>query len=371
MSKISKKISVLIGIVVLFLTGFSPGQLENEGTDAANIQLTQSDTSEFPMVTLYLSITDDRGEPLGVSPQEIRIIEDDQLITPDQFSGMGEVSELKTLLVMDISGSMNSGGKLQAAKSAALAYVEQMRPGDKAGLMTFNTKIDLVQELTRDVQELNAVINQLTAKNDTAMYDALVKAVDYLDSFSGRKAVIVLTDGLDNRSTNNAQDVVERIGPTGLSISTIGLGDPSHGKGAQTALDQGALEDLAKSAGGVYGYADDEVSLLNLYELYGRVLQSEYQITYTSPSSIRDGVNRSLEVYLETVPADVGMGKYNPGGLVPETGQPVSWSLFFFLFSGLLLLLALPKIIKFGYQLLRKKDEKAVKFQVSRIKLKD
>jgi VWFA-related protein len=266
---------------------------------------------------------------------------------------------------------MNSGGKLAAAKAAAAAYVQQMRPGDRAGLLAFNTSIDLVQGVTGDTQALTDAIYGLKAREDTVMYDALFEAVAHLETFQGRKAIIVLTDGLDNRSTRTPEDVVEQIGPAGLSISTVGLGDPTHGKGAQTALDEGALMMLAESAGGVYGYASDEESLLGLYALYGRTLQAEYQITYTSPATVRDGINRSLRVYVDSIPVDVGMKEYNPGGLVPETGQPVSWSLFLALLAGLLVLLALPAVVRFGLKRLRKGGRRPAQGKATRVKLKE
>jgi VWFA-related protein len=365
-----KKVTIVL-IFGLVLVGFSPWQVDSPDAKTANVQITQVDTSQFPEVTVYVSVTDENGEPVGVAPQEIRLMENDQAISPDHFSGMGEVSDLTTLLVIDISGSMNSGGKLVAAKAAAVAYVEKMRPGDRAGLMTFNTRIDLVQAVTRDTAALIAAIEGLQAKEDTMMYDALVEAVKHLESFTGRKAMIVLTDGLDNRSAHTAQDVIDRIGPAGLSISTIGLGDPTHGKGAQTALDEQALTRMAESAGGVYGYAADEESLMNLYELYGRALQAEYQVTYTSPSAVRDGVNRSLAVFIDSMPENAGTEVYNPGGLVPETGQPPSWLLFLALFAGLLALLLLPTVLQVGKRLVQKRGEGPLPAKVARIKLKD
>jgi hypothetical protein len=101
-------------------------------------------------------------------------------------------------------------------------------------------------------------------------------------------------------------------GSTGwISISTIGLGDPTHSKKAISGLDEAALVALAEKAGGGYGYANDEASLRNLYERYGRALQSEYAITYASPSQLRDGVNRRLEVSLELEPGQV-VGQSHP-----------------------------------------------------------
>ncbi len=136
-----------------------------------------------------------------------------------------------------------------------------------------------------------------------------------------------------------------KIGPSGLSISTIGLGDPTQGKGAQSALDEAALISLAENAGGVYGYAVNDENLRNIYERYGRALQAEYQLTYTSPSTARDGVNRSLSISFDSGFSQSGEISYNPGGLLPEIGEAVPWSLFMTLLAGLLALLIMPKVI--------------------------
>ena len=57
--------------------------------------------------------------------------------------GQGGVGPLTTMLVMDVSGSMDKDGKIDGAKTAAKAYVDQMRSGDQAGLMVYNTQVRL------------------------------------------------------------------------------------------------------------------------------------------------------------------------------------------------------------------------------------
>ena len=68
-------------------------------------------------------------------------------------------------------------------------------------------------------------------------------------------------------------------------------------------------------------------------------------MTYTSPSSLRDGLNRVLSVSLSEQAAAV-LAKYNPGGLVPEVGQPASWGAFLGMLGFLVLLLFVPTIVK-------------------------
>ena len=343
-----------IMVCALFLTAaFSPIQQEDppsEETPAGDvkIQITQVDTSQFPEVTVYVSVTDSNGEPVGVEANNIVIKENNQAINPTGIGGEGQIGPLTTLLVMDISGSMNTAGKLSAAKAAAIAYVEQVRAGDAVGLMSFNTQINYVQEITTDREALFTAINSLRAREDTAMYDALAEGVDVLENIPGRKTIIVLTDGLDNVSSLSPDEVLERIGPSGLSISTIGLGDPTVSSGSLTALDEAALQRLASRAGGAYAFADDPDSLLAVYQRYGRALQSEYAVSYISPGNLRDGVNRALSVSLiDAISTSVSAqgAVYNPGGLVPEIASPAPWPLFLALLGGLLALLLIPIIV--------------------------
>jgi len=363
----------LLVVISIMLTGFNPLKQENPPRDDLILHITQVDTSQFPEVTVYVSATNFAGEPVPVDSSGFILEENSQLISSVKINGMGEVGSLTTLLVMDISGSMNSSGKLQAAKAAAQAYIQQMRSGDQVGLLTFNTVIDLVQPVTIDHQAVIASIKNLSAKNDTTMNDALINAVQILQPIVGRKTIIVLTDGLDNRSTSTTADVLGKIGPAGLSISTISLGDPTHGKGAQSAVDEAALISLAKNAGGIYGYAANDEQLRNLYERYGRALQAEYQLTYTSPSSVRDGINRALSISFESEVTQIGKISYNPGGLVPEIAEQPPWSLFLILLSSLLLLLIMPNAVRATIQWigLSKKSKSENTTSIPMIKLKD
>jgi VWFA-related protein len=308
----------------------------------AQVRITQVDNSKFPQVTLYVSVTDANGEPLAVDSAKLRISENGVAMKPSQVSGSGEIGSLTTMLVMDVSGSMNNAGKLTAAKAAAQAYIDQMRPGDQAGLLTFNTKVTYVQAITTDQAALGQAIKGLKAENDTAMFDALVEANQILQDYPGRKAIIVLTDGLDNQSKNTAKQVTQTIDQSGLSISAIGLGNPDNA-GPYFGLDESVLKSLAKKAGGVYSYADNQADLSRLYTLYGRALQSEYRITYTTPSTLRDGLSRTLTVSLSKT-ASVET-EYNPGGLLPEVASQAPWTVFVILLGILIILLFIPGVV--------------------------
>jgi hypothetical protein len=210
------------------------------------------------------------------------------------------------------------------------------------------------------------------------MYDALLEATSILEEVKGRKAIVVLTDGLDTVSAAKPDDVLGGIGPAGLSISTIGLGDPDQDLAEKTALDVEGLEYLAENAGGVYGYANDQDSLTALYESYAVAFKSEYQLVYTSPSTLRDGVNRALSVSLADAPNPTLSGgeepiTYNPGGLVPEVSEPVPLASFGAIILGLVFLLFVPSLINLVNKPTQKVTPKgrSVLKKKPRIKLKD
>lgn len=340
------RILLSLGLLPLLTLFSASSALAQSG--APQIRITQVDKSQFPQVTVYVSVVNENGEPVGVDPATIQLMENNQAMQPTEIRGGGDVTQtipVTTMLVMDISGSMEKNGKLDAAKAAAKTYVSQMRQGDQAGLLTYDTQMYYVQPITTDTNALITAIDGLQPGSDTAMYNALVEAQKNLEVVEGRKSIIVLSDGLDNKSQSTADDVISAVSAGGLTISTIGFGDP--GSREQVGLDEAGLKSLAEETGGLYAFADDAASLSAIFQQYGEVLQSEYALTYVSPTSLRDGVNRGLTVALNGSTAVTTSTNYNPGGLLPEvTAQ--SWSMFAAILAVLLLLVVLPFLGEYG-----------------------
>jgi VWFA-related protein len=342
------RIRIFLVLILLLLGNLLPASPVSAQA-GTQVRITQVDTSKFPSVTVYVSVTDELGQPVGVDPAAIQIQENGQLMSPVDVRGGGEVVgntaiPVTTMLVMDISGSMDKNNKIIAAKDAAKAYVSGMRPGDQAGLIAYDTHVYTVQEVTADIPSLTTAISSLQTGSDTAMFDALIQAEVALESVSGRKAVIVLTDGMDNQSLSSADQVIERISAGGLTISAIGFGDVNAS--GQEGLDEPGLKSLAEQAGGQYAFATDAQTLSALYQQYGQSLQSEYAITYISPFALRDGINRDMTVSLAEAGASI-KEQYNPGGVLPEvSGQ--SGSLFAGILASILVLLVLPGAFKWG-----------------------
>ncbi len=358
----NKMLKILISI--LLMTGILlPAAGIAQAQSSPRIIITQIDSTHFPTVTVYVSIVDANGKPYPVDSSKIAVSENGIPVKAENIQGIGSVQKLTTLLVIDTSGSMALEGKLDGAKEAANQFVDRMRADDQAGILAFNITAKLVAPITSDTAQLKPAIASLTAQENTAMYDALIQAEDILAPVEGRKAIIALTDGLDNRSKHTPADVISNIAASGLSMSIIGLGDPGLGINNINALDQPTLENLASQAGGIYSYAQDPAGLTALYENLQRNLQAEYAITYLSSVPLRDGVNRALTVSLSATGSSTpvtSQGKYNPGGLVPEVGKAAPWIVFAAVGIGLIVLMFLPTLIRWLVQISKPKKKKPV-----------
>ena len=349
----NKSLKTFLITSLLLLTGVLSAcqptpKVKSEG--AYTLQITQIDTTNFPLVNVYISVQDANGEPQVINTGKLQLLENGVPVANQSIQGTSDVGGLTTLLAIDNSGSMNYAEKLTTAKEVSKEYLGQMRSGDQAGIITFNTQVKTVQEVTSDIEQLERAVDGITANSDTAMYDALLSAVETLNPLPGRKAIIVLTDGMDNQSISDPDTALASIGFGGLSISTVGFGQiPENDEEADaySGIDEATLQYIAENAGGKYGYAENKAQLSAIYDQMRRSLQSEVVISYVTPLDLRDGVLRALTVTLSDQYSGVGgesQTSFNPGGLVPEVAQPASWFTFGIILAILVILLFVPVV---------------------------
>jgi Ca-activated chloride channel family protein len=126
-------------------------------------------------------------------------------------------------IVVDTSGSMS--WKLAAAEAALQHFVRTLNPSDQAFLIAFSDRTFLLQDFTDDPAALDRAIGILHANGETALYDAVVQGLQKVEQ--GRwpkKALLVMTDGMDNKSSNSLNDAIQAARRAGVLIYTVGLG---------------------------------------------------------------------------------------------------------------------------------------------------
>ena len=312
------------------------------------INVTQIDTARFPQVDVYISVTDANGVPVrNIPANAFRVEENGKPVAATATTRSGEQGAVNVVLVIDRSGSMARVGKMDGAKQAAIEFVNQMRPGDRTALVQFDSEIETLQTFTEDKNALVAAIQRVVPRGNTAMNDALAHAARFFEAVPGRKAIIVVTDGMDNASQLQRDGILKQATASAFSIYTIGLGEKGIGGASQEGIDEPVLQELAHASLGEYFYAPNADQLSDLYKQIATRIHNEYKLTYTSTSALRDGVKRAIVVTAPGVGAT--RTNYNPGGLIPEVEpQWTSWVLFFLAFAILVALFFAPQGIRWA-----------------------
>jgi VWFA-related protein len=189
--------------------------------------------------------------------------------------GIGEPGKndvVSTVLALDKSGSMLEPAdhadkilKIDALKVAAARFIEIMRNKARATLLEFSDQLRIPEPFSGDKdklrKDLEVRISQKTAGGETAFLDAAYTAVATLeaDNPAGKKAVVVLTDGVDNSSRRRKEEVIKRAQDAKIAIYMLGLGRPGE-------LDEDTMKEIAKATGGRYYHAGNQQKLLELFE---------------------------------------------------------------------------------------------------------
>jgi VWFA-related protein len=213
---------------------------------------------------------------------------------------------LEVYLVLDLSGSVQ-GEALAQLKRAANALVDGLVPSDRVALLTFAKTVTVRQELTSNFQAFKAALAEATPSGNTALFDAVLKAISMREPKDNRAIVVVFTDEGDNASTATTKQVVdaaERSDVTGYGVLAPAAQGSSGGPGFRAPQFQiGFLRSLADATGGRVFRASARLPLEDLFELVLDDARTRYVLTY-SPDKTTPGWHK-LNVKLVGAKGDV------------------------------------------------------------------
>lgn len=328
--------AVALGWVFLMSLDLSE-QGSSTGGDGSQADITYIDDSDFSQVTAYVSVADSLGQAIaGLEQSAFKLTEDQIAVEVKSFIAAGE-QPIVAVLLIDHSGSMGRAGKMEGARIAAKTFVEQLQDGrDRIGVTAFDHQQSTLYGLNLisagDRAALNSRIDGLTDQGGTAFFDAIYDAVGQLESQSGRKVIVAMTDGIDENSRHSLGSIIERAQESELPVYTVGLGADVEGA---------VLERIANETGGEYHYSPTSGELAALYRDIAQALQNEYSLTYTSPTPHRDGTQRDVALIVTHPGAALdASGTYSPGGVL---SVGLNLPLFFGLAIPLVALLFVPR----------------------------
>ncbi|MFL6195074.1 MAG: VWA domain-containing protein [Thermoanaerobaculia bacterium] len=250
------------------------------------------------LVQLAVVVTDANGKPVpGLAREAFRLRQDGEEQEISAFENAGELP-LTVALAIDSSASMFL--KLPDVRKAVSSLLDTgLTPRDRALLIDFDSKPRLVRPVTRDLPSVVAALGQLQPDGGTALWEAVSFSLSQLRAISGRKALVVYSDGIDEGERSAFSDCLRAARDSGVPIYLI-VSNPRAERGEDggflTEPSSVKFQRLAAAGGGqVYFIHPNE----DLDEVYGQILselRSQYTLAFYPKDSAPPAAWSKIEV---------------------------------------------------------------------------
>jgi Ca-activated chloride channel homolog len=247
------------------------------------------------LVVLNVTVTDKSGQYVkGLKKSDFKVYEDGVEVDPSMMASFSlHESPYAAVVLLDSSGSMES--RFALARSAAIRFLDGLRPEDVAAVYRFDSKVERVQEFSGG-RDLAPIAYAIRAKGMTTLNDAIVEASKTLaERPEVRKAIVVLSDGMDTFSKASSDKAVESALAIGASIYAV---DMSSIEVAGSARRQSAasLKGFAEKTGGRFIETPGGPALRDAFTGIADELGHQYTLSYRPVNTKHDGKWRALAV---------------------------------------------------------------------------
>jgi Ca-activated chloride channel family protein len=256
------------------------------------------------LVTLDVTVVDPSNKPVMDLKQDEFTVTEDKIAQKIEFFSREQVP-VSLVFAIDTSGSMRP--KLDTVVKASTNLVKEGRRDDEMAVIEFKDQPELLEEFTSDINDVIDTLNGLVASRQTAMLDALYLAADYAnkEGKNRRKAVLVVTDGLDNDSFYKFGEVVNHLKEIDVQIYLIGFindldKDSGLFKKSSKEKAEGLLNKLAEETGGKAFFPKELSEVHQIAQQISTDLRTQYSVGYYPSNSAKDGTFRAVKVQVNS-----------------------------------------------------------------------
>jgi Ca-activated chloride channel family protein len=263
------------------------------GPDALKVRPGSRIRMNVDMVLVPVTVTDPMNRLVtGLEQEDFLVFENGGKQQIRSFAS--EDAPISIGIVFDLSGSMTS--KLIRAREAILQFIKTANPQDEFFVIGFNDRPELIEDFTSSVEDIQARLATVRSGHRTALLDAIYYSVVKMkDARHERKAVLVVSDGGDNRSRYTEGELRSQVRESDVEMYAIGIFDayaatPEERTGPQL------LNDLSEETGGRLFRVDDIAEMGDIAEKISNELRNQYVIGYRPKDLTRDGKWRKVKV---------------------------------------------------------------------------
>jgi VWFA-related protein len=216
----------------------------------------------------------------GLKAGDFKVYEDDKPQALSSFASENIPLELVTAI--DVSSSM--AGALPDVKRHAASFLAQLSATDQVTLLGFNDNIFTLARRSTDPAARMRAIDRLAPWGGTALYDVIVHGLGLLGRQSGRRSLLVFSDGEDHSSRATVASVVQRAEASDATIYMIG-----QGRALKATSLQRLMQQLAAGSGGKAFFTDQDRKLEAIFQDIVEDLRHQYLLAYPAPDTLRNG----------------------------------------------------------------------------------
>ncbi len=240
-------------------------------------------------VVVRVTVTDPLNRyVIGLEQEHFQIFEDKVEQEIIHFSN--DRAPVSVGIILDVSGSM--GDNILSARNSVVRFLDQGDPGDQYFLITFNDRTALVQDFTSRSENIQNDIAITNPKGRTALFDALYLGLEKIrEGTNDKKALIVITDGEDNRSRYTFSEIKEFAKESDVQIYVIGERD-------ELGYGRGIISEITRLTGGRPFFPNNFKQLDYFVDLIHTELRNQYVIGYAPSDRDFNGKWRKIKVRL-------------------------------------------------------------------------
>ena len=250
------------------------------------------------LVVLNLTVTDKAGQYVkALKLSDFKIYEDGVEVPANMITSFSlQEAPYAAVVLLDSSGSMEA--RFSLARSAAIRFLDGLRPEDVAAVYRFDSKVERVQEFSGG-RDLAPIAYAIRARGMTTLNDAIVEAANTLASRpEQRKAIVILSDGVDTYSKATSDKAVESALAVGASIFAVDMSQVEIG-GSLRQQAAASLKAFAEKTGGRFIATPGGPALREAFTGIAEELGHQYAVSYRPINQKRDGKWRTLEVKVQ------------------------------------------------------------------------
>jgi len=249
------------------------------------------------LVSFSISVTDREGRYFAGLDRSAFSVFEDGVAQEVTFFGVDD-GPASIGIVFDLSGSM-TGKKSERAKEALARFVQTGHRDDEYSLFAFNERTQTLLDRVRDGETLMRAVGNITPGGNTALYDAAAAAIEHISQGRWEKrALIVISDGEDNRSRTTLRNLRQKILEAGVNVYVVITDEnrlPRHFGAAE-------LRALAAHSGGSAFKPETAERLAEIFDQIAVQMRQRYSLGYTPTNLNASDRWRSLKVKLMPPP---------------------------------------------------------------------